>query len=50
MGEKLESDPALFTNEDGVTYLFSSTDAKKMFDAKPDGIVKKADAQWVALN
>ena len=50
MGKKLESDPTLFTSEDGVTYLFSSADAKKMFSANPAGVVKKADAQWAVLN
>jgi len=50
MGKKLESDPTLFTVEDGVTYLFSSAEAKQMFDSNPDGVVKKADAQWAKLN
>ena len=50
MGKMLESDPTIFMVEDGVTYLFSSADAKKMFDANPDGVVKKADAQWAKLN
>ncbi len=50
MGKKLESDPTLFTVEKGVTYLFSSADAKKMFDANPGGVIKKADAQWAKLN
>ncbi len=50
MGKKLESEPTLFTVDDGVTYLFSSADAKKMFDANPDGVVRKADAQWATLN
>lgn len=35
MNERVESDPTLFTLEAGVTYLFSSADAKKMFEAEP---------------
>jgi YHS domain-containing protein len=50
MGKKLESDPTVFSVEDGETYLFSSADAKKMFDSKPDGIIEKADEQWALLN
>ena len=50
MGKKLESDPTLFTVDEGETYLFSSAEAKKMFDADPAGVVQKADAQWATLN
>ena len=49
MGKKLKSDPTLFTVHGGRTYLFSSADAKKMFDAMPEGIVMKADEQWATL-
>lgn len=49
MGKKLKSDPALFTVHDGVTYLFSSADAKKMFDGGPAMIIQKADEQWATL-
>jgi YHS domain-containing protein len=50
MSKKLESDPTLFTSEGGVTYLFSSAEAKKMFAADPANVVAKADAEWAALN
>ena len=50
MGKKLESDPTVFAVEEGVTYLFSTAEAKKMFDGKPEGTIKKADSQWAALN
>ena len=49
MGKKLKSDPTLFTVHGGRTYLFSNADAKKAFDAMPDGVIQKADAQWAAL-
>ena len=49
MGKRFESDPALFTVEDGVTYLFSSAEAKTMFDASPSKVIKKADHQWESL-
>jgi YHS domain-containing protein len=50
MGKKLKSNPKLFTVENGVTYLFSDSKAKKMFDGAPAGYVEKADEQWAALN
>lgn len=46
MGQKLKSDPELFTVHDGTTYLFSSADAKKSFDDMPKEVVEKADAHW----
>ena len=49
MGKKLESDPTLFTVHEGTTYLFSGAEAKKAFDDMPDGVIEKADEQWVAL-
>ncbi len=49
MGKKLKSDPKLFTLHDGRTYLFSNAEAKKTFDGMPDGVIKRADAQWALL-
>lgn len=46
MGKEMASDPTLFEVKDGTTYLFSSTDARKMFDGDPAGTIKKADQQW----
>lgn len=43
MGKRISSNPELFTVQKGVTYLFSSTEAKGMFDKDPDGTVAKAD-------
>ena len=50
MGKKLESDPTSFASEGGVTYLFSSAEAKKMFDAAPAGFIEKANTQWASLD
>jgi YHS domain-containing protein len=50
MSKTLASDPTLFTLEQGVTYLFSSTEAKEMFDAAPAGFIEKADTQWASLD
>ncbi len=49
MGQKVPSDPRLFTVHAGRTYLFSTADAKKAFDADPAGFVTKADGQWATL-
>jgi YHS domain-containing protein len=46
MGKTLDSDPSIFTVEHGVTYLFSSEDAKGMFDKDAHMIVEKADKEW----
>ena len=46
MGKKMASDPMLFVVHDGRTYLFSSADAKAMFEKDRSGVVKKADEQW----
>ena len=48
-GKKLGSNSEIFTVTDGVTYLFSGADAKKMFDASPAAVIKKAGAQWASL-
>jgi len=50
MGKKLDSDPTIFIVDDGVTYLFSSADAKKMFEANAEGTIAKADGQWSLIN
>jgi len=50
MGKKLESDPTIFEAVDGTTYLFSSADAKKMFDADDEKTAAKADEQWALIN
>ncbi len=39
MGKKIASNPELFTVEKGVTYLFSSAEAKAMFDKDPAGTI-----------
>lgn len=49
MGKMLKSDPVVFTVSNGVTYLFSSADAKKMFDGDVAMMVKNADAQWKSM-
>jgi YHS domain-containing protein len=46
---KMESDPKLFTVHDGRTYLFSTADAKAMFDANKAGTIARADANWPKL-
>ena len=46
MGKKIASNPELFSERDGVTYLFSSEQAKAMFDKDPAMTVAKADAGW----
>jgi YHS domain-containing protein len=48
MGQKVKSDPALFTVHGGRTYLFSNAEAKQAFDAMPEAVIGKADAQWAA--
>jgi YHS domain-containing protein len=50
MGQKVASDPALFTVHGGVSYLFSSAEAKAMFDADARGHVMKADGEWKKLS
>lgn len=48
-GKKLESNPKFFTVHNGRTYLFSSKQAKAMFDENPEPIVRQADQHWAAL-
>ncbi len=50
MGKKLDSDPTIFTVENGVTYLFSSADAKKMFNADAHKAIAVADKKWAEIN
>lgn len=45
-GKKVRGDAAIFTVVEGVTYLFSSKDAKTAFDKDTAGIRAKADEQW----
>jgi YHS domain-containing protein len=46
MGKKVKSNPTLFTVHDGKTYLFSTAEAKQMFDGAKSMTAAKADAQW----
>lgn len=48
-GMKVKSDPTLFTVHDGRTYLFSTEEAKGMFDASKDKMISMADKQWPAV-
>ena len=45
-GMKLKSDPKLFVVADGKTYLFSTDQAKKMFEMDKANMVKMADSNW----
>lgn len=49
MGKKIASNPETFSVHKGVTYLFSSADAKAAFDKDPDGTIAKADKAWASL-
>jgi YHS domain-containing protein len=49
MGKKIASNPELFSERDGVTYLFSSEQAKAMFDKDPAMTIAKADAGWAKI-
>ncbi len=40
----------LCANSGRALVLFPSADAKKMFEANPESVVKKADAEWEALH
>ena len=50
LGKKLATDPKLFSEVDGKVYLFSSADAKAMFDKDKNGMIKKAESSWPKLN
>ncbi|MEW5984815.1 MAG: YHS domain-containing (seleno)protein [Acidobacteriota bacterium] len=45
-GMKVKSNPTLFVVEDGKTYLFSTEQAKRMFDMNRAGTIEKANANW----
>lgn len=45
-GMKLEANPELFVVEGGKAYLFSSAQAKQMFEMDKKGTIAKADANW----
>ena len=45
-GMKLKSNPELFTVEGGKTYLFSTVEAKKMFDADKANMIAMANGNW----
>ncbi len=45
-GMKLKSDPKLFVVENGKTYLFSTEQAKKMFEADKAGTIEHANSNW----
>lgn len=45
-GNKVESDPALFTAHEGKLYFFSNADAKSMFDKDKSGFIVKAEKNW----
>ena len=45
-GMKVKSDPKLFVVESGKTYLFSTEQAKKMFEMNKAGTIEKANAAW----
>lgn len=49
MGKKIASNPETFSVHNGVTYLFSSAEAKGMFDKDPAGAVAKAAKAWANL-
>jgi YHS domain-containing protein len=50
MGKKIPSNPELFAVRDGVTYLFSSEQAKAMFGKDPAMTITKADGSWSSLD
>jgi len=45
-GMKLKANPELFTVEAGKTYLFSTAEAKAMFDKDKANMIKMADQNW----
>lgn len=49
-GMKLEADPTQFIVEGGKTYVFSSADAKKMFEMDKAGTIKAANANWAKVD
>jgi YHS domain-containing protein len=49
LGRRVKSDPTLFVLRDGLTYLFSSAEAMRAFQADPAGTIARADARWPRL-
>lgn len=49
MGQKMESDPGLFSVYEGATYLFSNKEAKEMFDKDPEATITMADKQFATF-
>jgi YHS domain-containing protein len=45
-GMKLKANPELFTVEAGKTYLFSTAQAKAMFDKDKSSMIAMADKHW----
>lgn len=50
MGKKIASNPQTFTVNRGVTYLFSSAEAKAMFDKDPDGSIARREVMAKVWN
>ena len=48
-GQEDRLDPETFSVHKGVAYLFSSAEAKAMFDKDPEGTIAKADKAWASL-
>ncbi len=48
-GMKLTSDPELFTVVDGKAYLFSTREAKQMFDADKASMIAMGKKNWPAV-
>lgn len=49
LGKKIEAKPEIFTKVGEKVYLFSSSDAKAMFDKDQAEMIKKADANWKSV-
>jgi YHS domain-containing protein len=49
MGKKIASNPEIFTVNKGVIYLFSTAEAKAMFDKDPAASITKADKSWASF-
>ncbi len=50
MGQKVASDPTLFSVYQGKAYLFSNAAAKAAFDKDPAGTTARADGHWSHLS
>lgn len=49
-GMKLKSNPELFTVEGGKTYLFSTAEAKAMFDRDKASMIEMANRNWPTVS